>query len=84
MIYALLLAVLSVPVTSGVSLLVLTRYIASRDASDASERAMTLQRIQAPDTAVAQHVITTGDNTLPYLPFEDDEAFITYQQELNG
>jgi hypothetical protein len=83
-IYALVLAVLSLPVSVGVSLLVCTRYLASRDARDASERAVLLQRIQDPGAAVAQHVVQHQGDPSPYLPFEDDAAFIAYQQELNG
>lgn len=81
MIYALILALLSGPTSVGVSLHLFTRYMAARDAQDASERAQLAQRIQAPETAVAQHVVTTGDNTQPYLPWEDDQAFMTYQNE---
>lgn len=81
MTYALILAVLSLPAGVVGSLFVFTRYVAARDARDASERAQLYQRLQAPETAVAMHAAQSTD-VAPYLPFEDDGAFISYQQSL--
>ncbi len=45
------------------------------------ERADLLQRIQAPETAVYQHVVDTGTVAVSHLPFDDDGAFLSYQDE---
>lgn len=36
------------------------------------------QRIQAPDTAVAQHVVDTQAFEPSHLPFDDDGAWMDY------
>jgi serine phosphatase RsbU (regulator of sigma subunit) len=45
------------------------------------ERQLLLNRIQAPETAVAQAQVLELPDTLPYVPFEDDEAFFEADQE---
>lgn len=42
------------------------------------------QRIQAPDTAVAMHAVHHMPDQPMHLPWGDDQAFIKYEQELNG
>lgn len=85
MIYGcLLLALLSGPVSVAVALRYLTRYVAARDVRDAAERAQMAQRIQAPETAVAQHVVQHQDPPVSHLPFDDDGAWRSYQESLSG
>lgn len=49
-----------------------------------SERASLLQRIQAPEVAVAQHADTAPDGLL-YVPVDDDEAWkLNLEEELSG
>lgn len=49
-----------------------------------AERADLLQRIQAPEVAVVSHASNAaGPDPVP-LPFDDDEAFKSYRDELLG
>lgn len=41
-----------------------------------------LQRIQAPDTAVAQHLVGDIPAEPQHLPFGDDEAFERYEADM--
>jgi hypothetical protein len=41
---------------------------------------MALQRIQAPEVAVAQNI--PGSENPAHLPFDDDVAWTTYQDEV--
>jgi hypothetical protein len=52
-----------------------------------AERQQLLQRIQAPDVAVAQHVDETvaGPEGLRYVPIDDDELWHqNFQEQMNG
>lgn len=56
-------------------LLILDRQLARH----AGQVADLCQRLQAPETAVAAHLaasVSTGD---AYLPFDDDAAYVAYQ-----
>lgn len=75
-----LLVALSAPLSLSAALWPLCRYLTARDASDAAERQISLQRIQAPEVAVATHA--TGELIPSHLPFDDDEAWQSYQDEL--
>lgn len=43
-----------------------------------------LQRIQDPVAAVAQHAMQATEYPVQHLPFNDDEAWLTYTEEMNG
>lgn len=43
-----------------------------------------LQRIQDPVAAVAQHVVQAEPRQVTHLPFDDDDAWVTYVEELSG
>lgn len=43
-----------------------------------------LQRIQDPTAAVAQHVVQQTDYPVAHLPFDDDAAWRTHVEDLNG
>jgi len=53
------------------------RYLAQRDAADRRERQDLFNRIQAPETALAQ----VGFEPVSISPF-DDEAFIAHQKKV--
>ncbi len=49
-----------------------------------AERATLLQRIQAPDTAVAQHVADQADEVKPaYVGFDNDEEYFAAKADGN-
>jgi hypothetical protein len=54
------------------------------DTSARSERADLLQRIQAPEIAVVSHAQRDLPEDPAPLPFDDDEAFRSYREELMG
>lgn len=43
-----------------------------------------LQRIQDPVAAVAQHAMQVTEYPVQHLPFNDDEAWHKYAEEMNG
>lgn len=56
-------------------------HIDRKDARHVAQVADLCQRLQAPDTAVAQHVI--GEVQTPsHIPFDDDEGFLKYAEEM--
>lgn len=84
MTYALILAVLSGPLSTVASLVVFARHVAARAAHEGSERAYLLQRIQDPQAAVVQHAVATTQNHEPaHLPFDDDQAWLAHIEALN-
>lgn len=52
----------------------------------ASERQELLQRIQAPDSAVAAHAERVYDGPVPrlFVNFDDDEDFDNYRSSMEG
>lgn len=57
-----------------------------REHSDSArtERADLLQRIQAPEIAVVSHAQRATSEDPPALPYDDDEAFRKYRDELDS
>lgn len=49
----------------------------------ARERQELLQRIQAPEQAVATHAVQAEELTLP-VPFDDDEEAFRAREQMNG
>jgi hypothetical protein len=42
------------------------------------------QRVQAPETAIATHALQHTAQTPTHLPFDDDSAWIAYQNEMTS
>lgn len=78
----LVILALSGPVSLSAALWPLCRYLKARDALAASERAQMLHRIQAPELAPALLVQETQGQAPAHLPFDDDSAWSSYQDEL--
>ncbi len=74
------LAIIALPLTVGAATSALLR----QDAAHRAERAELLQRIQAPDTAVAQHVADQADEVKPaYVGFDNDEEYFAAKADGN-
>lgn len=72
-----ILAVVAVLVTGG-----LIFHLESQARRHTKIVADLCQRLQAPDTAVAQHVVAHQEQPVSHLPFDDDGAWTTYLEEL--
>lgn len=70
----LILATVAVFTVTGGAFLTLDRQ-AARHSRQIAELC---QRVQAPDTAVATHAIGELPTQPVHLPFEDDEAYLSY------
>lgn len=83
--------VLTVALLAAIGALAFQQYMFSRlltrerDAT-ATERQELLQRIQAPDSAVAAHAERTYEGPVPrlFVNFDDDEDFDHYRTSMEG
>lgn len=71
------LAAVALVVTGGLLL-----HLERKDARHAAAVQYLLQRIQDPVAAVAQHAVETQPQPIAHLPFDDDEAYLTYVETL--
>lgn len=75
-----MLAVVAVLVTVG-----LIAHLEFKDRRHGQAVQNLLQRIQDPVAAVTQHAMDTPTYSTPaHLPFDDDEAWLKYAEELSG
>lgn len=75
--------VIALVAAQPVSVFLLVRYLRDRDRAERRERASLLQRIQAPEIAVAEH--GAKGPSLPAVGIEnDDEFWQAREAELNG
>lgn len=74
-----ILLALSAPLSLSAALWPLVTYLKARDAAAAAERREMLQRIQAPEVAIAQAAEPVEPS---HLAFDDDTAWLAYQNEL--